>query len=102
MPLWRADGRRVGARMPLYDFTCPKCGQVYEVKRPVSRMTEPLLCMDDQTPCERAITVPSFVTKDSASFSEPTPSQAASTFSHHGHSHGPGEGGHSHGVSDPI
>lgn len=83
--------------MPLYDFRCPKCGQVYEVMRPASRMAEPLLCANDQTPCERALTVPSFVTKGSSPFGTPPESAAGSDWSHFGHSHAPGEGGHAHG-----
>ena len=85
--------------MPLYDFRCPQCGRTYEVLRPVSRLAEPLLCMDDRTPCERALTTANFVTK-SASDSEPTEEAATpaanSTFSHFGHTHATGSRGHSH------
>lgn len=41
--------------MPLYDYRCPACGQVYEVTRPVSRASDPLLCTIDETPCERVL-----------------------------------------------
>jgi putative FmdB family regulatory protein len=85
--------------MPLYDFRCPTCGRTYEVLRPVSRLEEPLLCMDDRTPCERALSAPNFVTKSSAELeaaAEPTAPPAGGTWSHFGHSHATGSRGHAH------
>ena len=57
--------------MPLYDFRCSICGAVYEVKRPASRLADPLLCAVDNAPCERLLTAPSFVTKSNPSLRGP-------------------------------
>ncbi len=80
--------------MPYYDFKCPKCGQVYEVSRPMSRATDPLACLIDKTPCERVLTMPAtFVKSDSSSseaMAESAPPPAPGDGLGHGHSHGPG------------
>ena len=85
--------------MPLYDFHCPQCGRMYEVLRPVSRLADPLLCMDDRTPCERALTAPNFVTRSSSApepAAEAATTPAGGTWSHFGHSHATGSRGHAH------
>lgn len=89
--------------MPLYDFRCPSCGRTYEVLRPVSRLDDPLLCMDDRTPCDRALTAPNFVTKSSAEPEAAAPAAPASaTWSHFGHSHTTGSRGHAHEAEQPT
>ncbi|MEI6137288.1 MAG: FmdB family zinc ribbon protein [Chloroflexota bacterium] len=85
--------------MPLYDFRCPSCGQVYEVKRSAARMADPLSCVVDQTFCDRVLTAPSFVTKSNASYRLPTAAQRAS-WNHFGHTHGADASGHAHGAGD--
>ena len=85
--------------MPLYDFRCSTCGAVYEVKRPASRLAEPLLCAVDNAPCERLLTAPSFVTKSNPSLRGPSAAQRAS-WRHFGHSHGADASSHGHSPTD--
>jgi putative FmdB family regulatory protein len=86
--------------MPLYDFRCTKCGMEFEVSRPLSKASEPALCPLDGSECERVFTMPGTFVKggsarDSGEVPQP-PGQGGNTWSHFGHSHGPGSGGHSH------
>lgn len=39
--------------MPVYDYRCTTCGQIYEVTRTAKRASDPLVCVIDQSPCER-------------------------------------------------
>jgi len=89
--------------MPLYGFKCPQCQLEFEISRPMSRSGEPAFCVMDGTQCERVITMPmTFVRSDpnAPPPSTQTPAQA-SQWSHFGHSHGGGIGGHAHGPSTP-
>ena len=85
--------------MPLYDFRCNKCGLEFEVSRPLVRATEPAYCPMDNTPAERVFSMPgTFVrqsSRDGSDLPRP-PQQQSGGFSHFGHSHAPGAGGHSH------
>ena len=86
--------------MPLYDFRCSKCGLEFEVSRPVSRAADPAFCPMDGGECERVFTMPGTFVKggtarDSSDLPKPPGQQAG--WSHFGHSHDPGSGGHSHG-----
>jgi putative FmdB family regulatory protein len=87
--------------MPLYDFSCPKCGLDFTVSRPISRATEPALCPMDSEPADRVFTMPMTYVKGGAGLPSPPkapPSAGGGTWSHFGHSHGPGSGSHSHGT----
>jgi putative FmdB family regulatory protein len=85
--------------MPLYDFRCSKCGLEFEVSRPWSKATDPAFCPMDGGECERVLTMPEAFVKGGRSrdIGElPKPPAQQSSWSHFGHSHGPGSGGHSH------
>ena len=76
--------------MPLYDFRCPSCGQVYEVTRPARRASEPLLCVMDRIPCEAVLA-------DSTGPAGATPAGGWSPFGH-GHREPAGEHAHGQGI----
>ncbi len=82
--------------MAKYDFRCLECGYVYEVTRPMSRATEPLFCTRDKSQCERVLTPPSFSKSGPSAFSMSSFANPSS-WSHFGHSHNAGTGGHRHG-----
>ena len=76
-----------------YPFRCTACGLEFEVSRPARESAADAACPTDGAAAERIFTVPSM------NFNRPVSSTAAppsSAFSHHGHSHGPGTGHHSH------
>jgi putative FmdB family regulatory protein len=81
--------------MPLYDFRCPQCGLEFEVSRPISRATEPVMCPQDNVAAERVFTMPMTFVKGSPGEIPPPPppsgaqGETGSGF-YHGHSHGPG------------
>ncbi|HWC30479.1 MAG TPA: zinc ribbon domain-containing protein [Dehalococcoidia bacterium] len=86
--------------MPLYDFRCRKCGLEFEVSRPLARATDPAYCPMDSEESERIFTMPNTFVKNRSSDEVPKPPQEQSGgggWSHFGHSHGAGSGGHSHG-----
>jgi putative FmdB family regulatory protein len=88
--------------MPLYDYRCPKCGLEFEISRPISRATDAAFCPLDGSESERVFTMPMTFVKggtntESGEPNESAQSPAASGWSHFGHSHGAGTGGHSHG-----
>jgi putative FmdB family regulatory protein len=39
--------------MPVYDFRCPQCGQIFELTRPRSEAGDPAHCPNDGTLGER-------------------------------------------------
>jgi putative FmdB family regulatory protein len=41
--------------MPTYEFWCPKCKKVFEVKRPLADFDKPSYCPDCNTPGEKLI-----------------------------------------------
>jgi putative FmdB family regulatory protein len=41
--------------MPIYEYTCPKCGDTFEMMRPMSRSTEPASCPTCNVDAPRAI-----------------------------------------------
>ena len=68
--------------MPRYPFRCPACGLEFEVSRSIKDAT-----------AERIFTVPNMlINKPMTAAPAPPVSRG---YSHHGHSHGPGTGGHS-------
>lgn len=86
--------------MPLYDFRCLACGQVYEVDRSIPRRADPLFCAIDGSPCERLLTAPAVLSKSSPSYVAPSNAQRAAAWSHFGHTHAEGTGGHAHGATE--
>jgi putative FmdB family regulatory protein len=82
--------------MPRYGFRCLSCGREFEVSRPMSRSDEPAACPYDGGDCERVVSMPATVIKWGASALPAPPPQQQSGWSHFGHSHGAGEGGHAH------
>ena len=76
-----------------YPFRCTVCGLEFEVSRPARDSAVEASCPSDGAAAERIFTVPSM------SFGRPestTSAPPSSGYSHHGHSHGPGTGHHSH------
>lgn len=41
--------------MPIYEYTCPKCGDTFETMRPMSRSTDPAPCPKCKVESPRAI-----------------------------------------------
>ncbi len=41
--------------MPIYEYTCPKCGDTFEMMRPMSRATDPAPCPTCKVDAPRAI-----------------------------------------------
>lgn len=41
--------------MPIYEYKCPSCGDVFEQRRPMSQATEPAACPSCKTESPRAI-----------------------------------------------
>jgi putative FmdB family regulatory protein len=88
--------------MPLYDFRCPKCELEFEVSRPISRATDPAFCPLDGSASERVFTMPMTFVKSDPNAPTPVPKPPGGTnWTHFGHSHGTGIGGHSHGPAVP-
>ena len=76
-----------------YPFRCTVCGLEFVVSRPAREAAAPALCPHDGSAAERIFTVPEM------NLSRPpavTPAPPSKGFSHHGHSHGPGTGAHTH------
>ncbi|MGH7302276.1 MAG: FmdB family zinc ribbon protein [Candidatus Rokuibacteriota bacterium] len=76
-----------------YPFRCTVCGLEFEVSRPAREAAAEASCPAEGASAERVFTVPSmnFGRREST-----TPAPPSSSFSRHGHSHGPGTGHHSH------
>jgi hypothetical protein len=76
-----------------YPFRRTVCGLEVEVSRPARDSAAEASCPADGAAAERIFTVPSM------NFGRPestTSAPPSSGYSHHGHSHGPGTGHHSH------
>ncbi|MGI8550031.1 MAG: FmdB family zinc ribbon protein [Dehalococcoidia bacterium] len=88
--------------MPLYTFRCPQCEFVFEVSRRMSEAGKESSCPWDGQLCDR-VYIPVALNRGSSTTQEApsTPAPAASGWSHFGHSHGVGAGGHSHGAWAP-
>ena len=76
-----------------YPFHCTACGLEFEVSRPARDSAADASCPNDGAAAERIFTVPSMNFNHPASATSAPP---PSGFSHHGHSHGPGTGHHTH------
>ena len=76
-----------------YPFRCIACGLEFDVSRPARDSAADASCPTDGAAAERIFTAPSMNFNRPASS---TPAPLSSGFSHHGHSHGPGTGHHSH------
>jgi putative FmdB family regulatory protein len=77
-----------------YPFQCTACGLEFEVSRPASESAAGATCPTDGAAAVRIFTIPEM------GFNRPPPATASAPpsrgFSHHGHSHGPGTGHHTH------
>jgi putative FmdB family regulatory protein len=85
--------------MPLYDYQCPACELAFEVSRTFAQADDPVSCPLCNTEAKRQVTAPQAVfSKGARAFTpgQPPPSGSAGRWSHHGHSHGPGTGSHTH------
>ena len=79
--------------MPRYPFRCTTCGAEFEVSRPMRDAGTEASCPVDGASAERIFEAP----RMNLNRPEPTtPSPPSRGYSHHGHSHGPGTGHHSH------
>ncbi|HEY7649867.1 MAG TPA: hypothetical protein VID04_12760 [Methylomirabilota bacterium] len=76
-----------------YPFRCTTCGLEFIVSRPASDASAATFCPTDGARAERVFTVPEMTLNRPPSTAPVPPS---SGFSHHGHSHGPGTGHHTH------
>jgi hypothetical protein len=76
-----------------YPFRCTRCGLELVVSRPVRDAGLATACPIDGAPAERIFTVPEMNLNRPPAAS---PAPPARGFSHHGHSHGPGAGHHTH------
>jgi len=81
--------------MPRYPFRCSKCDLEFEVSRPMSEASAGATCPADGAAAERVFEVPQMAFKRPPAPDAPA-APRASGFSHHGHSHGPGAGHHTH------
>ena len=77
-----------------YPFRCTACGLEFEVSRPARESAANAACPTDSAAAERIFTVPSMNFNRPVSATPAAP--PSSGFSHHGHSHGPGTGHHTH------
>ena len=89
--------------MPLYAFRCPQCGLEFEVSRKMSAASDPANCPLDDAAGTRVFTAPMTLSNRGvdAPPAPPAAPQQPSGWSHFGHSHGGGVGGHSHGPRRP-
>jgi len=46
--------------MPLYDYTCDKCKKTFEIKVPLEKLDESILCPYCDTQLKRELCAPSF------------------------------------------
>jgi putative FmdB family regulatory protein len=53
--------------MPIYEYTCPKCTETFELRRPMSQATDPAACPTCKTESPRAISRLARVSKGGAS-----------------------------------
>lgn len=89
--------------MPMYGFRCPQCGSEFEVSRPMRDAGKPTTCPMDGAVSSRIFTATATIggaKQESATPAAPQP-QAPAGYSHFGHSHGAGVGGHAHGGFKP-
>ncbi len=87
--------------MPVYAFRCPQCSMEFEVSRKMSEAGKAATCPLDGAVSDRIFTAPARIGRaaDPATAPPAQPQQpAGGNWSHFGHSHGFGVGGHSHGA----
>ena len=88
--------------MPVYGFRCPECGLAFDVSRPMRLAGDPATCPMDGAPSQRlweGIATIGGAKQEEATPAAPAPKPAG--YSHFGHSHGAGVGGHAHGGFRP-
>jgi len=82
--------------MPLYDYQCPECGLEFEVSRPMAESSNPANCPLDGAQAKRTFGNAPMTFVQRRGPSEPPSTGGGARWSHHGHSHGPGAGSHTH------
>jgi putative FmdB family regulatory protein len=88
--------------MPLYDFHCEPCDLYFEVSRSFKDSEVPAFCPTCDRKAKREMSVPMATFTRGAAAEGLSASlngggaSAGARWSHGGHSHGPGAGGHSH------
>jgi len=50
-------GYFAGGNMPIYEFRCTKCGQIFEEKRSFSESSAPATCLGCGSPAEKLVSV---------------------------------------------
>ena len=76
-----------------YPYRCTQCGAEFVVSRPATDAAVATFCPTDGAAAERVFTVPEMNLNRPPTV---TPGPPPRGFSHHGHSHGPGTGHHTH------
>ncbi len=92
--------------MPVYEFECTKCGEPFEVTRPMSKGGAAAACPKDGAPGRRVWSASLGATVggrslqdelvDTSEGPQPPPVGQDPHFQEHGHGHSHGPGGHSH------
>ncbi len=83
--------------MPLYDYACETCALTFEVSRSFKEADLPAHCPICDRPAKKQITTPMMTFTRGARADGATPSEpGGGSWFHHGHSHGPGSGAHTH------
>lgn len=81
--------------MPRYPFRCESCGATFEVSRPMREAGADARCPADGARAARILVMPA--TNFNRPSSPPSAPPSGSSYSHYGHTHGPGAARHSHG-----
>ncbi len=82
--------------MPRYAFRCTQCELEFEVARRMSDDTTHANCPVDGAAGQRLFHAPQVNANRAVNTPPAPPSRTGAGFSHFGHSHGAGAGGHSH------
>ena len=87
--------------MPRYEFHCHDCAAVFIVSRSVDERDAPATCPDCGGPSIRLLSVPTIMQKaprtpDGKLAAQPGRPRPPTSWSGHGHSHGPNAPAHSH------
>jgi putative FmdB family regulatory protein len=84
--------------MPIYEYTCPKCGDTFELRRPMSQATDPGTCPSCHVDAPRAISRVARVSRggDGGDDFGGDDFGGGMDFGGGGHGHDHGAPGHSH------
>ena len=88
--------------MPLYDFACDTCDIQFEVSRSMKDSGSAAYCPHCEKQARRVFLAPMMNTGAKEAPPPAAAAPAADRWSHHGHSHGFGASGHSHGAPRPA